>query len=98
MNNIFKQNNSIASQEKKKLFFNRKLFYTEIQDGHQKWQKNDFWENSPLQSAVTLWVKNFVEIALSRTIIEINVFLCFTLKSKMAAKNGGKTTFGKSRQ
>ena len=40
-----------------------------------------------------------VKIALSRTVSEINGFLCFTQKFKMAAKNDGKTIFwGKSRQ
>ena len=60
-----------------------------------KKRENEFWEKSPLNSADTLRVKNFVEIALSRTISEINTFLRFTLKFKMAAKNGGKTIFGK---
>ena len=90
---------SCFTREKENLlFFNKKLFYAEIQDGHQKWQENNLGDNSPVHSAVTLWVKNFVEITLSHTFIKINVFLCFTLKSKMAAKNGGKTIFGKSRQ
>ena len=35
-------------------------------------------EKPPLDSADTLWVKNFVEIALSRSISEINAFLCVT--------------------
>ena len=50
-----------------------------------------FWEKSSVDSADTLWVKNFVEIALSRTINEINAFLYFTQKFIMADKNGGKT-------
>ena len=73
-------------------------FYTEIQDGCQKWQEIDFWEKSPVDSADTLWVKNFEEIALSRTISEINAFLCFMQKFKMATKNGRKLMFGKSHQ
>ena len=52
-----------------KAFF---AFYAEIQDGHQKWQENDFWKKSPVHSADTLWVKNFVEIALSHSVSEIN--------------------------
>ena len=36
-------------------------FYAEIQDGRQKWQENDFWKNSAVESADTLWVKNFAE-------------------------------------
>ena len=45
---------------------------------------------SPVYSADTLWVKNFVEIALSRTVSEINAF---SQKSKMAAKNGRVNDF-----
>ena len=44
-----------------------------------------------------MWVKNFVEIALSHTVSEINAFFfCFTQKFKMATQNDGKTIFGKS--
>ena len=50
------------------------LFYAEIQDGRQKWQENNFWERSPVHSADTLLVKNFVEIALCCCVSEINVF------------------------
>ena len=40
-------------------------FYAEIQDGRQKLQESDFWENSPVDSGDTLALKNFNEIALS---------------------------------
>ena len=50
------------------------------------------------QTAYTLWVKNFVEIALSRTVSKINALLHFTQTFKMAAKSGGKVIFVKSRQ
>ena len=40
----------------------------------------------PVDSADTLWVKIFVEIALSRSVSEINAFLRLTQKIKMAAK------------
>ena len=46
----------------------------------------------------TLGVKNFVDIALSRTVSEINAVLHFIQKFKMAAKNGEKTIFMKSHQ
>ena len=49
-------------------------FKAQIQDGRQKWRENDFWEKSPVDSADTLWVKNFVEITLSRSVSEINAF------------------------
>ena len=42
-------------------------FYAEIQDGCQNWRENDFWKKSPVVSADTMRIKNFVEI-------EINTF------------------------
>ena len=74
------------------------FFYAEIQNGHQKWRENDFWEKSPVDSADNLQVNNFVEIAPSRSISEINRFLRFTQKFKMAAKSGKKTIFVKSQE
>ena len=65
-----------------------------IQDGHQKWRENDFCEKPPVDSADTLQVKNFVEIALSRSVSEMNAFLRFTQKFKMAKKSGGKIVSG----
>ena len=53
------------------------MFYAEIKDGCQKWQDNDFWEKSAVDSSVTLWVKNFFEIALSRSISEISGVFAF---------------------
>ena len=75
-------------------FFFFFALYAEIQDGCQKWQENNFRENSSVDSADTRRIKYFVEIPLSRTVSEISVFLCFT-KFKMAAKNGRKTFWGK---
>ena len=40
-------------------------------------------------------LKQNFQITLSCTIFEINAFLHFTQKFKMAAKDGGKTIFGK---
>ena len=60
--------------------------------------KTFFCEIMPVDSADTLWVKNFVEIALSRSVSEINMFLHFTQKFKLAAKSGGKMIFEKIRQ
>ena len=67
------------------------LFYAEIQNGHQKWQENNFCKKMPVDSAATLWVKNFIEIALSRSISEVVFFASKFEKFKMAAKSGGKT-------
>ena len=74
------------------------VFKAEIKDGRQKWQENDFSEKSPVDSADTLWVKNFVEIALSHSVSKINMFLRFMQKFKMATKSGGKTIFEESCQ
>ena len=57
------------------------------------WQESDFCKMTPVHSADTLRVQNFVEIALSYTISEINALLRFTQKFKMAAKSGGKAIF-----
>ena len=73
-------------------------FYAEIQDDRQMWRENDFCEKSSVDSADTLWVKNFVEITLSRSVSEINTFLRLRQKFKMVTKSGGKTILGKSRQ
>ena len=53
---------------------------------------------SPVDSGDTLAIKNFNEIALSHIVSEINAFLHFTQKFKMATKNGGKMIFGKIHQ
>ena len=50
------------------------VFYTEIQNGHQIWRENDFWEKSPVDSTDRLGVKNFNKFALSCTVSEINAF------------------------
>ena len=61
----------------------------------QNGRKMIFGGKSPVKSVDTQWVKNFVEIALSRTVCEINAFLHLTQKFKTAAKNGDKAIFGK---
>ena len=70
-------------------------FITEYQDGCQKLRENEFWESLVVDCMDNLWVKNFFEIALAHSISEINTFLRFTQKLKMAAKRGGKMIFGK---
>ena len=70
------------------------IFNAEIQDGHQKWPQSDFCEMSPVHSADTLRVKNFIKIAQSHTVSRINALLHFMQKIKMAAKSGGKAIFG----
>ena len=64
----------------------------------KKWRENDFWQNIADDTVYTLGVKNFVEMAVSHTISEINAFLHFTQKFNMAVKNGRKTMFCKKLQ
>ena len=80
------------------LLYTNKTSNAEIQEGRQKWLENEFCEMSPIDSADILHVKNFVEIALSRSVSDINRFLCLTQKFKMATKSGGKMIFAKSCQ
>ena len=59
----------------------------------KKWRESDFCKMLPVHSADILQVQNFVEIALSCTVSEINALLRFTQKFKMAAISGGKAIF-----
>ena len=52
-------------------------FYVEIQDGRQKWWESDFCEKPPVDSADNLQVRNFIEITLSRTVCQINLFCIY---------------------
>ena len=61
----------------------------------QKWQEKHFWEKSPVHFEDTLCVKNFVQIALSRTFSDINAYLHFTKKFKIVAQIGAKRFLGK---
>ena len=65
-------------------------FYAEIQDGHQKLQENDFWKKLADDSADTVGIKNFAEIALFHAVSEINAFLHITQKFKIPVKMAGK--------
>ena len=64
-------NHSISLRFREKRVF---AFNAEIQDSHQKWWENNFCEKLPVDSAHTLQVKIFVEIALSHSVSEINAF------------------------
>ena len=86
----FCQNRSIWLRFRDKHVF---AFNAEIQDGRQKARQNDICKMSPVDSAATLRVKNFIEITLSRSVSEINVFLRLTQKFKMAAKSGIENNF-----
>ena len=64
----------------------------------KNWRDNNFSQNITDDSVYTLWVKNFTELAVSRTVSKINVSLHFTQKFNMAVKKGGKSIFGKKLQ
>ena len=66
-----RRNRSISHRFRDKGAF---AFYAEIQDGRQKWRESDFCLKSPVYSSYTRWAKNFVKLALSRTVSEISVF------------------------
>ena len=61
-------------------------FNAEIQDDRQNGGKAIFLEKLPVNSTDTLRVENFVEIALSCTVSEINMFWHFMQKFKMYLK------------
>ena len=69
-----------------------------MQDGSQKWWGNMFFFGKKVahDPAYIMPVENFVEIAVSCTVSEINTILCFTYTFKMAAKNGVKPFFAKT--
>ena len=49
-----------------------------------------FWKLARLHSLDTLWVENFDEIALSRTVKEIEVILCFSIFGKNSKIQNGR--------
>ena len=50
-----------------------------IQNGRHFWGGEIFWKLKRIHSWYTLWVENFDEIALSRTVKEIKANLCFAI-------------------
>ena len=55
-------------------FQDKCCFFSEFQDGCQKWQKKVFQQEVPDDSVYTMGIKKFVEIKLPCTIFEINAF------------------------
>ena len=51
---------------------------------------NIFWKLQILHSLDTLWVENFDEIALSRTVKEIEANLCFAIFGKNSKIQNGR--------
>ena len=69
-------------------------FYAEIQNGHQKWRENVFRENHQQTLEITCGSKISWK-SLYLTPFEINRFLRFVQKLKMATKSGRNTIFVK---
>ena len=61
----------------------------------KKWRENDFWQTVADDSVITLWIKNFTEIALSRTISEMCIFAFYAKiqygRQKMAGNHFWQT-------
>ena len=55
---------------------------SKIQNGRHFWGGENFLKLQRLHSLDTLWVENFDEIALSRTVKEIEANLCFAIFGK----------------
>ena len=56
--------------------------------------RGNFFENCRVPSLDTLWVKNFDEIALSRTVKEIEAILCFAIFGKNSKIQNGRHFWG----
>ena len=67
------------------------FFYAEIQDGCQKWQENDFWGKSPVDSAYILQVKIFRRNHSILHCLQNKCILC--RNSRWPPKNGGEKCF-----
>ena len=67
---------------------------SKIQNGHHFWGGENFFENCRVHSLDTLWIENFDEIALSRTVKEIEANLCFATFGKNSKIQNGRHFWG----
>ena len=63
---------------------------TKIQNGRHFWGGENFFKLPRVHFLDTLWVKNFDEIALSRTVKEIEANLCFAILGKNSKIQNGR--------
>ena len=63
---------------------------SKIQNGRHFWGGENFWKIAKN----TLWVENFAEIALSRTVKEIEANLCFAIFGKNSKIQNGRHFWG----
>ena len=67
---------------------------SKIQNGCHFWGGENFWKIAGVHSLDTLWVENFDEIALSRTVKEIEANLCFAIFGKNSKIQNGRHFWG----
>ena len=73
-------------------FFGKK---SKIQNGRHFWEGENFFNKLPtVHFSDTLWVENFDEIALSRTVKEIEANLCFAIFGKNLKIQNGRHFWG----
>ena len=65
-----------------------------IQNGRHMWEEEKFLKIAKSTFSDTLWVKNFDEIALSRTVKEIEANLCFSIFGKNPKIQNGRHFWG----
>ena len=67
---------------------------SKIQNGRHMWGRGKYFENCRVHFLDTLWVENFDEIALSRTVKEIEAILCFAIFGKNLKIQNGRHLWG----
>ena len=67
---------------------------SKIQNCRHFWGGENIWKLHRLHSLDTLWVENFAEIALSRTVKEIEANLCFAIFGKNLKIQNGRHFWG----
>ena len=69
-------------------------FLAKIQNGRHFWGGENFWKIAKIALLDTLWVENFDEIALSRTVKEIEADWCFAIFGKNSKIQNGRHFWG----
>ena len=67
---------------------------SKIQNGRHFWGGKIFWKLQRVHSLDTLWIENFDEISLSRTVKEIEANLCFAIFGKNSKTQNGRHFWG----
>ena len=67
---------------------------SKIQNGRHFGEGKIFWKLQRVHSLDTLWVENFDEIALSRTVKEMEANLCFAIFGKNSKIQNGRHFWG----